>query len=105
MQLTIDDVNKDDDLPPDGLMNNGESSEDEGQLDNHAGIAVKNFDYSTLRVSPDMKQLFDLIGTFQPITVELETKLKPPIPDYYPAIGDVDYFLKVLILSLKRITK
>uniref|UniRef100_A0A095A0R1 Intraflagellar transport protein 46 homolog n=1 Tax=Schistosoma haematobium TaxID=6185 RepID=A0A095A0R1_SCHHA len=32
---------------------------------------------------------------YTPQTIELETKLKPFIPDYIPAVGDIDAFLKV----------
>lgn len=32
---------------------------------------------------------------YQPQDIVLETKLKPFIPEYVPAIGDIDAFLKV----------
>lgn len=32
---------------------------------------------------------------FQPQDIVLETKLRPFIPEYVPAIGDIDAFLKV----------
>ena len=32
---------------------------------------------------------------YTPQTIELETKLKPFIPDFIPAVGDIDAFLKV----------
>jgi hypothetical protein len=43
------------------------------------------------------------IFRFQPQDIVLETKLKPFIPEYVPAIGDIDAFLKVfrIILFLK----
>ena len=34
--------------------------------------------------------------SYTPQVVELENKLKPFIPDYIPAVGDIDAFLKVL---------
>jgi len=35
------------------------------------------------------------ISRYQPQDIVLETKLKPFIPEYVPAIGDIDAFLKV----------
>ena len=32
-------------------------------------------------------------------TIDLEYKLKPFIPDYIPAVGDIDAFLKVRICT------
>lgn len=32
---------------------------------------------------------------FKPVTLELETKLKAFIPEYIPAVGEVDAFLKI----------
>ena len=34
------------------------------------------------------------IARYKPITVELDTKLKAFIPDYIPAVGEVDAFIK-----------
>lgn len=38
---------------------------------------------------------------FQPQDIVLETKLKPFNPEYIPAIGDIDAFLKVCSIKLK----
>ena len=35
-----------------------------------------------------------LLNRYKPITVELDTKLKAFIPDYIPAVGEVDAFIK-----------
>ncbi len=32
---------------------------------------------------------------YKPQSMDLETKLKPFIPDYIPAVGEVDAFLKM----------
>lgn len=42
-----------------------------------------------------MKDLFEYIGRYKPQKIELDTKLKPFIPDYIPAVGEVDAFLKM----------
>jgi Intraflagellar transport complex B protein 46 C terminal len=45
------------------------------------------------------------ISRFQPQDIVLETKLKPFIPEYVPAIGDIDAFLKVYMIYLKSKNK
>ena len=42
-----------------------------------------------------MKALFEHINRYKPQKIDLETKLKPFVPDYIPAIGEVDAFLKM----------
>lgn len=51
-------------------------------------------DYANLKVSDDIRELFTYITNYTPHTVELDTRLRPFIPEYIPAIGDVDPFLK-----------
>jgi len=46
-------------------------------------------------VSEEVKDLFSYIGRYKPHTIELDTRLKPFIPEYIPAVGDIDEFLKV----------
>ena len=46
-------------------------------------------------VSSDVKELFEYINRYKPQTIGLETKLKPFIPDFIPAVGEVDAFLKM----------
>ena len=36
---------------------------------------------------------------YTPQKVDLETKFKPFIPDYIPAVGDIDAFIKVSITN------
>ncbi|GLC38524.1 Intraflagellar transport protein 46 [Pleodorina starrii] len=52
-------------------------------------------EYKHLNVPDDVRELFQYIGRYKPQTVELETKLKPFIPDYIPAVGGIDEFIKV----------
>ena len=47
-----------------------------------------------------MKDLFKYITRFQPQNIEPEFKLKPFIPEYIPAIGDIDAFLKVSLFFI-----
>ncbi|NWJ11860.1 IFT46 protein, partial [Crypturellus undulatus] len=52
-------------------------------------------DYEYLPVSSEVKELFEYIGRYTPQSIELEHKLQPFIPDFIPAVGDIDAFLKV----------
>ncbi|XP_070849228.1 intraflagellar transport protein 46 homolog [Chaetodon trifascialis] len=52
-------------------------------------------DYANLPVSTEIKELFQYITRYAPQSVELEHSLKPFIPDFIPAVGDIDAFLKV----------
>jgi intraflagellar transport protein 46 len=46
-------------------------------------------------VSSDVKELFEYIARYKPQKIDLDTKLKPFVPDYVPAVGEVDAFLKM----------
>lgn len=52
-------------------------------------------DYMNLNVSQDIKQLFMLITAYTPQQSEIETVLKPFIPEYIPTVGEVDGYLKI----------
>ena len=46
-------------------------------------------------MASDVKDLFEYITRYKPQKIDLDTKLKPFIPDYVPAVGEVDAFLKM----------
>jgi intraflagellar transport protein 46 len=52
-------------------------------------------DYEHLNVSAEVRDLWNYIGRYKPHNIELETKLKCFIPDYIPAVGEIDAFIKV----------
>jgi intraflagellar transport protein 46 len=52
-------------------------------------------EFSNLNVSPEITELFQYISRYKPHTVDLETHLKPFIPDFIPAVGEVDGFIKI----------
>ena len=52
-------------------------------------------DYEHLAVSSEIKQIFSYITYYTPQIIDIEMKLKPFIPDYIPAVGDIDAFIKV----------
>ena len=55
----------------------------------------RSFDYAGLKVSAEIKELFAHIERFKPNEIELDTKLRPFIPDYIASVGDPDAFIKV----------
>uniref|UniRef100_A0A061RRN6 Intraflagellar transport protein 46-like n=1 Tax=Tetraselmis sp. GSL018 TaxID=582737 RepID=A0A061RRN6_9CHLO len=52
-------------------------------------------DFASLNVSDDVRQIFKYIEKYQPRPHKLESKLQCFIPEYIPAIGDIDEFIKV----------
>lgn len=77
------------------------SSSEEGEND-EAGESYENIegaynarDYQHLNVSLEVKDLFQYIDRYKPHEVELDTQLKCFIPEYIPAIGEIDGFVKV----------
>lgn len=51
--------------------------------------------YAHLNVSAEIKDLFQYIGRYKAHEVDLDTSLRCFVPDYIPAVGDMDAFLKV----------
>ena len=49
-----------------------------------------------------MRDLFGYITKHRAQTIILDYKLKPFIPDYIPAVGDIDAFLKVETCRLMK---
>ena len=49
----------------------------------------------TTQISTEVKNLFQHITNYQPQTVDIITIFKPFIPEYIPAVGEVDAFLKI----------
>jgi intraflagellar transport protein 46 len=52
-------------------------------------------EYDSVEASPEIKELFQYISRYKPDTIELETTLKPFIPDFVPCIGEVDACIKM----------
>jgi intraflagellar transport protein 46 len=77
-------------MSPDG--DSGDSEDDEGVK---VEGAYDPADYQNLAVSSDIKELFTYITRYTPQSAALETKLKPFIPDFIPAVGDIDAMIKI----------
>ena len=65
------------------------------QLCNNAAGGYNPDAYEELPASQDVQELFQYILHYKPEVAQLETPLKPFIPDYTSAIGDIDEFIKV----------
>jgi intraflagellar transport protein 46 len=72
---------------------NDDEDEEAGDNENVPG-QYNPADYANLNVTDEVKDLFKYITRFRPINVELDSKLKAFVPDYIPAVGEVDAFLK-----------
>lgn len=71
------------------------SSEEASRMEPKMEGAYNPKDYENLPVSAEIKELFAYISRFNPQIQELDTKLKPFIPDFIPAVGDIDAFIKI----------
>ena len=58
-------------------------------------------DYLSLNVTVEVRDLFQYIERYKPHEVELDTPIKCFIPEYIPAIGELDAFVKVSEYSLQ----
>mmetsp|Transcript_17705 Transcript_17705/g.40054 ORF Transcript_17705/g.40054 Transcript_17705/m.40054 type:complete len:370 (-) Transcript_17705:305-1414(-) len=81
---------EDDEEHSDTTSEDDEEQEQDGKMQGYNPM-----DYANLEVSDEIRELFQYIGRYKPQTIELETKLKPFIPEYIPAIGEIDPFLKI----------
>lgn len=50
---------------------------------------------NNLNLDDEAKDIFKYMAEFSPAEVELEIRLKPFVPDFIPAVGEVDAFLKL----------
>jgi len=74
-----------------------DDDDDDDDDDDHPQVegAYDPADYENLSVSAEIKELFQYITRYTPQAIELDHKLKPFIPDYIPAVGDIDAFIKI----------
>nr|XP_038023559.1 intraflagellar transport protein 46 homolog isoform X2 [Anas platyrhynchos] len=89
---------------PPGLSEDEEDSEEssgsdsEDDSEEHGAPPDGDYnlaEYDYLQVSPEIKELFEYIRRYTPKMINIEHKLLPFIPDFIPAVGDIDAFLKV----------
>jgi intraflagellar transport protein 46 len=81
-----------------GSSSGGEEDDAEGdQEESYENIegAYHAKDYHHLNVAAEVKDLFQYIERYKPQEVQLDTTLKCFIPEFIPAIGEIDGFIKV----------
>ncbi|XP_074383966.1 intraflagellar transport protein 46 homolog isoform X2 [Zonotrichia albicollis] len=88
-----DDDEDDEDSEEDSSESDSEEDSEEHGATLEGDFNAADFDY--LQVSSEIKDLFEYIKRYTPKTIEIEHKLQPFIPDFIPAVGDIDAFLKV----------
>ncbi|NXR24082.1 IFT46 protein, partial [Cinclus mexicanus] len=88
-----DDDEDDEDSEEDSSESDSEEDSEEHGAALEGDFNPSDFDY--LQVSSEIKDLFEYIKRYTPKTIEIEHKLQPFIPDFIPAVGDIDAFLKV----------
>ncbi|KAK8390424.1 hypothetical protein O3P69_010245 [Scylla paramamosain] len=79
---------------PSGDDDDDDDDEEDGQAPAPEG-AYDPADYEHLSVTPEISELFSYITRYTPQAIELEHRLRPYIPDYIPAVGDIDAFIKI----------
>jgi len=75
-----------------------ELSSDEDEEEEEDEEIVQKYDpkdFEHLEVNDDIKHMFELISQYHPQKVDIETKLIPFIPEFIPAVGDIDAFIKI----------
>ncbi|XP_050422937.1 intraflagellar transport protein 46 homolog isoform X2 [Adelges cooleyi] len=72
------------------------TKDDPDNYDVHEAQRDYDRDYDTLQLSQDIKDVFKYITMYYPQKTKIEHKLQPFIPDYLPAVGDADAFIKVI---------
>ncbi|XP_019367228.1 PREDICTED: intraflagellar transport protein 46 homolog [Gavialis gangeticus] len=88
-------ADEDEDEDEDSSETDSEEEEEEEEHGAPLQGAYNPADYDYLPVSAEIKELFQYIRRYTPQTIELEHRLQPFIPDFIPAVGDIDAFLKV----------
>ncbi|NWH59400.1 IFT46 protein, partial [Geococcyx californianus] len=84
-----------DDGDDDSEEDSSESDSEEDSEEHGAGLKGDLADFDYLPVSYEIKELFEHIRRYTPQIIEIQHKLMPFIPDFIPAVGDIDAFLKV----------
>ncbi|XP_011158497.1 intraflagellar transport protein 46 homolog [Solenopsis invicta] len=75
-----------------------EESDDDDIQGTSVAKAIDLYDpkeFENLDTSMEVKELFQNIQRYTPQRIELNYKLMPFVPDYIPAVGDIDAFIKV----------
>ncbi|KAG8434581.1 hypothetical protein GDO86_012814 [Hymenochirus boettgeri] len=91
--FTDDEDTEDTDDDEDEDEDDDDDDDDDGHTESNEGYNPADFEH--LPVTAEIKELFQYITRYTPQVIELDYRLKPFIPDFIPAVGDIDAFLKV----------
>jgi intraflagellar transport protein 46 len=72
-----------------------QTEEEDDEDDKPVDGAYNPLQYANLPVSNEVKELFEYITRFKPQKIDLDSKMKPFIPEFVPAVGEVDSMLKM----------
>nr|SVE76079.1 EOG090X0FP3 [Daphnia hispanica] len=98
------DLRADSDTPAEPFNEEIFHAKDESEMDNlqheeeNDGSIANLYDpieFNSVNVPFQIRELFHFITKYRPQILEMETKLKPFLPDFIPAVGDPDAFLKI----------
>lgn len=87
-----------DDDSDESLDGNNDRDDDDDDDDVQAPVPDGAYDpkeFEQIPAPPEIKELFQYITKYTPQHIDLEYKLSPFIPDFIPAIGDIDAFIKI----------
>lgn len=79
----------------DSDKSDGDDEESEAPTKLKGGYNSKDYAYLQGQVSNEVSELFESIDRYKAHDIELESTLKCFIPEYIPAIGEMDAFLKM----------
>ena len=91
----------DDESPPKHQIHNFEEQlrMNESQKDENRNFLINESkikeELKNVNLDPETMEIFKYITAFVPQTIEIESRLKPFIPDFIPAVGEVDAYLKI----------
>ncbi|XP_032795487.2 intraflagellar transport protein 46 homolog isoform X1 [Daphnia magna] len=72
-----------------------DTSQHEEEMDESIANLYDPIEFNGVNVPFQIRELFHFITKYRPQILEMETKLKPFLPDFIPAVGDPDAFLKI----------
>jgi len=82
----------------DATSSSGSEADRDGADKSNSGLPSNAYnpdEFKGMKVSAEVEELFQYITRYKPHTIELDTSLKPFIPELIPSIGEVDAFLKM----------
>ncbi|XP_044262242.1 intraflagellar transport protein 46 homolog [Tribolium madens] len=79
-----------------GLSSDSDDDSDEEKIKDAIPGEYDPKEYENLDVGAEIKDIFQYITKYIPQQMSLDHKFKPFVPEFLPAVGDIDAFLKVI---------